>query len=234
MNPCTEMISMFWTDFLRKMNPAKQNAIHASESMLLATQKIQKSVHELEKKQNNIEEQIKTQAEQIRAHAKRGDKRAATTCLLKRRRLIAQQAKVFNTICALESQIDTIDATETNTALLAAFKSSSTAFKKWKENNPVKNAEDVEVVKQDLEDQIQNSNEILDAISQPINIPGEDVAMENIEIDEILQEIDDVTEVQSVNNMQDKTKIPKTPRVSPRETENETVEVEEEEAMLQN
>lgn len=196
---------MLWTDFLRKMNPSKQQAIQESENVMIATQKIKKSLSDMEKKQESLDGQIKTLTVQISALAKKGDKRTATASLLKRRRLIAQQTKIFNTIFALETQLDTIDATETNTSLLEAFKSSSSAFKNWKDNNPIKNTEDVEAIKQDLEDQIQNSNEILDIVSQPINVKMEDVtlATENIEIEDILKEIDECEEVQEVNVMKE-------------------------------
>jgi len=195
---------MIWTDFLRKLNPSKQQAIHQTENMMLATQKIKTSLSSMEKKQKAIEEQIETATKQIRAYAKGGDKRNATATLLKRRRLCTQQAKIFNTIYALETQLDTIDATETNTALLDAFKSSSSAFRKWKENNPIKNTEDVEAIKQDLEDQIQNSNDILDIVSQPMNLRTEDVtsAMEDIDLEDIIHEIDECEEkVQHTDTM---------------------------------
>jgi hypothetical protein len=191
MDPCTEILGTLWMQALQQITPTRRKEIQAFEDILIAKQEIENTLQKLNSEKDALQRQADKCSLQIKTLAKVHDKNGARQQLQKRRRYMAQINKLENIQESLEIQMETIATSETNTTVFEAFRKSTAAFTAWQKNSSLQKPEEVDSVRQDWEEQMQNAQEIAQAASQPLIVHGaQDMSADEMTLDEIVSEID--------------------------------------------
>lgn len=147
-----------------------------------AAQDLGKKMKLLEKREQHLQKQVTALTAQARARKKKGDKKGALFCLKKRKMLQGQVEKLQNARLNLETMQLTIGSANMNREILAGMQTGASALNQI--HNDM-NVEDVEDIRDAMEEQMDVANEISDAIANPIGgaLDDDDVLDELAEIE---------------------------------------------------
>eukprot|EP00961_Rhodomonas_salina_P184108 2485845-Rhodomonas_salina.1 len=187
MNGCKEGISSLWLNIMQGVGAIPNRS--ERDAKLIAQDKIETALNNMKTRSLELANQTLALAMSAKKALQSGEKRNAHAYIIRRRRAIQQKDKVDNMILSLEQQVDAIENSELNNAVLKAFKDSSTAFTSWHSKTPVKDASEADTIRQELEDHLITAQEITDAASAPLNLGNVDLS--ELDDEEMLRELDD-------------------------------------------
>ena len=137
---------------------------HVDNTPVQAVSALEAQVSQQRKRQEHLSTKMNDCVEEARAHLKAGRKTQATAAL-KRKKMYEQQANSLDaTINNLENQILTLQGAQNNVEVVNSMITANQALKKIHKGI---NADKVDQIREDLEEQQDIANEIQDIISQP-------------------------------------------------------------------
>lgn len=193
MDPCTELVSRVWLSTVDKVAPRRAARIAAEESLLLARQQTETDMQNMQRRRTTLEAQIESLTKEARSSLTNKDQRAARAIIARRRRLLTQLSQVYDMIASLETTLDNYECSETNAALLTAFKNSTNAISVWQKKATSYTAEDADAIRQEFDDQMLAANEIAQIAAQPLVTQGIDSSIADMTVDDMMEELDDDT-----------------------------------------
>ncbi|XP_038069998.1 charged multivesicular body protein 4b-like [Patiria miniata] len=148
-------------------------------------QKLRQTEELLEKKQAFLEKKIQEEIKIAKQNGTR-NKRAAIMALKRKKRLEKQLQQIDGTLSTIEFQREALENANTNTEVVKTMGFAAKALKSAQQNMGV---EDVDDLMSDIQEQMEVSNEISDAISNQIGF-GQDVDEDELfkELEELEQE----------------------------------------------
>lgn len=159
---------------------ASQSGPDAAQTIL----KIRSTVETLEKRQNHLDKKIEQQINEAKAKMAKKDKRGALYCLKRKKMYEAEIEKIQGARLTLEQQMIAIEGTVTNTETVNAMKTGQAAMAAARSNV---DADTVGDLMDDIKDEMDQADEIANAISAPANdiLNDDDLLAELTEMEEL-------------------------------------------------
>ena len=142
--------------------------------------KLRESLETLDKREQFLDKKIQQQLADAKRYNAAGNKRMAVAALKRKKLLTDQQTKIMGAREKIELQLNAIESAKMDMEIIDNLQLGT---KTMNEMHKGMNVEKVDKVIDDMNDQIEVSNEIANAMSQPIGEVYDD--------DELLQELED-------------------------------------------
>lgn len=159
---------------------------------------LRKKLQQIEKREEFVQKKIDAQMAEARARSKRKDKKGALMCL-KRKKLYEKEVQKYQGArLTLEQQIITLEGAAVNKEVFMAMRTGTGALQQIHGDL---DAEKVEEVMDDVQDQMAVADEISEAISNPIGGAMEDD-------DDLLAELDELDELDVADDVMGEVQVP--------------------------
>jgi len=145
--------------------------------------RLRESLETLDKREQFLDKKIQQQLSEAKRYNAAGNKRMAVAALKRKKMLVEQQAKIAGAREKIELQMSAIESAKMDMEIIDTLQAGT---KTMQEMHKGMTAEKVDKVMDDMSDQIAVSQEISDALGQPVG----DVVDE----DELLEELDELEE----------------------------------------
>lgn len=166
MDTCTESISVVWMAFIRSIGFSVLDI--DVETRLKTENKIEECIHNMQLREQKLTTQLRDILQEGRKALGQGNRPLAATFTERGKRVRTQIRSVQNMMRALDIQKDSIENTELNNTIIAAFKESSNAFTSWRRKVTVTDIDEVDSLRQDIEDGIRAAHELTESTSIPL------------------------------------------------------------------
>jgi charged multivesicular body protein 4 len=143
--------------------------------------KIKETMDMLDKRERYLQKKIDDQLAEAKNFSRQKNKRAALTCLKRKKLLEAQQQKLEGSRLKLEETVMTLESASINAEIVTSHQIASNALKNVHSNMSI---DQVDRVADDLQEQMDIANEIGDAIAQPM---GQMAGLDEDELNEELE-----------------------------------------------
>ena len=167
--------------------------------------KLRETLETLDKRDQFLDKKIQQQLEEAKKYNAAGNKKMAIAALKRKKMLTDQQAKIMGAREKIELQLNAIESVKMDMEILNTLESGTKTMKEMHKSMDVNK---VDEVIDNMNDQIDISNEIANAMSQPVGevFDDEDLLkeLEDEELKDLEKDIDKIKDLPEVN----KNKIP--------------------------
>ncbi|KAJ8612212.1 hypothetical protein CTAYLR_002904 [Chrysophaeum taylorii] len=161
---------------------------------------MRQTVETLEKRQVHLDKKIEQQVTEAKAKMAKKDKRGALYCLKRKKMYEAEIDKINGARLQLEQQMMAIETTVTNTEIVQTMHQAKGAMESARKNM---DADTVNDIMDDVKDEMEQADEISQAISAPANDVLDD--------DDLLNELNELEELELESQLLEAPAIPAAP-----------------------
>ena len=162
--------------------------------------KLRETLETLDKRDQFLDKKIQQQLEEAKKYNAAGNKKMAIAALKRKKMLTDQQTKIMGAREKIELQLNAIESAKMDMEILNTLESGTKTMKEMHKNMDVNK---VDEVIDNMNDQIDISNEIANAMSQPVGevFDEEDLLkeLEDEELKDLEKDIDKIKDLPEVN-----------------------------------
>lgn len=162
--------------------------------------KLRETLETLDKRDQFLDKKIQQQLEEAKKYNAAGNKKMAIAALKRKKMLTDQQAKIMGAREKIELQLNAIESVKMDMEILNTLESGTKTMKEMHKSMDVNK---VDEVIDNMNDQIDISNEIANAMSQPVGevFDDEDLLkeLEDEELKDLEKDIDKIKDLPEVN-----------------------------------
>lgn len=162
--------------------------------------KLRETLETLDKRDQFLDKKIQQQLEEAKKYNAAGNKKMAIAALKRKKMLTDQQAKIMGAREKIELQLNAIESAKMDMEILNTLESGTKTMKEMHKDMDVNK---VDEIIDNMNDQIDISNEISNAMSQPVGevFDEEDLLkeLEDEELKDLEKDIDKIKDLPEVN-----------------------------------
>lgn len=162
--------------------------------------KLRETLETLDKRDQFLDKKIQQQLEEAKKYNAAGNKKMAIAALKRKKMLTDQQAKIMGAREKIELQLNAIESAKMDMEILNTLESGTKTMKEMHKGIDINK---VDEIIDNMNDQIDISNEISNAMSQPVGevFDEEDLLkeLEDEELKDLEKDIDKITDLPEVN-----------------------------------
>ena len=160
--------------------------------------KLRETLETLDKRDQFLDKKIQQQLEEAKKYNAAGNKKMAIAALKRKKMLTDQQTKIMGAREKIELQLNAIESAKMDMEILNTLESGTKTMKEMHKDMDVNK---VDEVIDNMNDQIDISNEISNAMSQPVGeVFDDEDLLKELEEDDDLKDLDD-DETEQIKNL---------------------------------